>query len=64
LIKTLEDKLAIAEAAAKDQANTGIELARETNQNKIEWLKSNLEQTHEMAQTNQSQIIQQGELIG
>jgi hypothetical protein len=63
LIKTLEDKLTTAEAAARDQANTGIELARETNQKEIERLKYDLEQTQQMAQTNQSQIIQQGELI-
>jgi hypothetical protein len=56
LIKTLEDKLATAEATARDQVNTGIELAREIDQKEIERLKSDLEQTQKMAQTSQSQI--------
>jgi protein subunit release factor B len=44
LIKTLEAKLATAEATARDQANTGIEQARAADQKEIEWLKSDLEQ--------------------
>jgi hypothetical protein len=64
LIKTLEAKLATAEATTRDQANTGIELARETDQKEIERLKSDLEQTQQMAQISQSQVSQQGELIG
>ena len=43
LIKTLEAKLATAEAAAKEQANTGLEQARVVDQKEIERLKSNLE---------------------
>jgi hypothetical protein len=43
LIKTLEDKLATTETTAIDQENTGIGIARETDQKEIEWLKSNLE---------------------
>jgi chromosome segregation ATPase len=64
LIKTLEAKLATAEAAARDQANTGIEQARAADQKEIERLKSDLEQTQQAAQTSQSQISQQEELIG
>jgi hypothetical protein len=64
LIKTLEAKLATTEAAARDQANTGIEQARATDQKEIERLKSDLEQTQQAAQTSQSQISQQEELIG
>jgi hypothetical protein len=45
LIKTLEAKLATTEVVAKDQANTGLEQAREADQKEIEWLKSDLEQT-------------------
>jgi hypothetical protein len=45
LIKTLEAKLATAEATAKDQANTGIEQARVADQKEIEWLKADLEKT-------------------
>jgi hypothetical protein len=45
LIKTLEAKLATAEAAAKDQVNTGLEQARVVDQKEIEWLKADLEQT-------------------
>ena len=43
LIKTLEAKLATVEAAAKDQANIGIEQARVADQKEIERLKSDLE---------------------
>jgi hypothetical protein len=64
LMETLEDKLATTEAVIKDQANEGIQLARTIDQNKIERLKSDLKQTQQMDQTSQSQIIQQGELIG
>jgi len=46
--------MAIAEAVARDQANTSIELARETDQKEIEQLKSNLKLTQQMAQTSQS----------
>jgi hypothetical protein len=63
LIKTLEAKLATTEAAAKDQANTGLEQARVADQKEIERLKADLEQTQLMAQTSQIQIGQQGELI-
>jgi len=56
--------LATTEATARDQANKGIEKAREADQKEIERLKSDLEQTQQVAQTSQSQIIQQGELIG
>jgi peptidoglycan hydrolase CwlO-like protein len=64
LIKTLEAKLATIEAAARDQANTGIEKARVVDQKEIERLKSDIEQTQQAAQTSQSQISQQEELIG
>jgi hypothetical protein len=63
LIKTLEAKLATTEETARDQGNTGIEQARVADQKEIEQLKSDLEQTHQAAQTNQSQISQQEELI-
>jgi hypothetical protein len=63
LIKTLEAKLATAEVAAKDQANTGLEQAIVAAQKEIERLKADLEQTHLMAHTNQIQVGQQGELI-
>jgi hypothetical protein len=63
LIKTLEAKLATTEAAARDQANSGIEQARAADQKEIERLKTDLEQTQQVAQTNQSQISQQEELI-
>jgi hypothetical protein len=52
LIKTLEAKLATAEATTKDQANTGLEQARVADQKEIEWLKADLEQTQLMAQTS------------
>jgi hypothetical protein len=45
LIKTLEDKLATAEAVAIEQVNIGIEQCRATDQKEIKRLKSNLEQT-------------------
>jgi hypothetical protein len=64
LIKNLEAKLATAEAFSRDQVNTSIELARDTNQKEIEWVKFGLEQTQQMAQINQLQVSQQGELIG
>jgi hypothetical protein len=44
-IKTLEAKLATAEAAARNQVNIGIEKAREDNKKEIEWLESDHEQT-------------------
>jgi hypothetical protein len=59
----LEAKLATTEAAARDQVNTGIEQARAADQKEIERLKSDLEQTQQVAQTSQSQISQQEELI-
>jgi hypothetical protein len=43
LIKTLEAKLATAEAAAKDKANTGLKQARVADQKEIEPLKADLE---------------------
>ena len=49
LIKTLEAKLSIVEAATKDQANVGLEQARVTDQKEIEWLKADLKQTQLMA---------------
>jgi hypothetical protein len=64
LIKTLEAKMATTEAFSRDQVSTGIEQARATDQNEIELLESNLEQTQQAAQTSQSQIRQQEELIG
>jgi len=63
LIKTLEAKLAIAEAAAKDQANTCLEQARVVDQKENERLKVDLKQTQMMAQTSQIHVGQQGELI-
>jgi hypothetical protein len=64
LIRTLEVKLATTEATVKDQVNTGLELVRAADQKEIERLKSDLEQTQLLAQTSQSQISQQEELIG
>jgi hypothetical protein len=63
LIKTLEAKLATTKAAAKDQVNATLEQTRIDDQNEIEKLKANLEQTQLMVQTSQIQIVQQGELI-
>jgi hypothetical protein len=45
LIRTLEAKLATAEATVRDQVNTGLELVRAADQKEIEQLKSDLEQT-------------------
>jgi hypothetical protein len=53
LIKTLEAKLATAEEATKDQANTGIEQARMADKKEIELLKVKLEQVEMVAQTSQ-----------
>jgi formate dehydrogenase maturation protein FdhE len=64
LIRTLEAKLATTEANARDQVNTGLEQARAADQKEIEQLKSDLEQTHQSAQTSQAQVSQQEELIG
>jgi hypothetical protein len=44
-IKTLEAKLATAEAAARDQVNTGIKKAREDDKKEIERLECDHEQT-------------------
>jgi hypothetical protein len=63
LIKTLEAKLATAEEAAKDQANTGIEQARMADKKEIELLKAKLEQAELVAQTSQIQVGQQRDLI-
>jgi hypothetical protein len=63
LIRKLEAKLATAEANARDQVNTGLEQARAADQREIEWLRSDLEQIHQLAQTNQAQVSQQEELI-
>ena len=63
LIKTLEDKLAIAEEAAKDQANTGIEQVRMADKKEIELLKVKLEQAKLVAQTSQIQVGYQRDLI-
>jgi chromosome segregation ATPase len=63
LIRTLEAKLATAEANARDQVNTGLEQAKEANQKEIERLRSDLEQIHQSAQTSQAQVSQQEELI-
>jgi hypothetical protein len=60
----LEAKLATTEATVRDQVNTGLELVRAADQKEIERLKSDLEQTQLSAQTSQSQISQQEELIG
>jgi hypothetical protein len=43
LIKTLEAKLATAEATDQDQVNTGLEQARVADQKEIERLKADLE---------------------
>jgi len=59
LIKTLEDKLATTEETSEIRWT----LARATSQKEIEQLKSDVEQTQQMAQTSQSKISQQGELI-
>jgi septal ring factor EnvC (AmiA/AmiB activator) len=56
--------MATTEVATRDQENTGIEKAIAVDQKEIEQLKSDLKQTQQAAQTNQSQIIQQEELIG
>jgi hypothetical protein len=64
LIKTLEAKMATAEIATRDQVNSGIEKASVADQKEIEWLKTDLEQTQQVAQTSKSQISQQEELIG
>ena len=48
LIKTLEAKLATTEVVAKDQANETLEQARIDDQNEIERLKDDLEQTQLM----------------
>jgi peptidoglycan hydrolase CwlO-like protein len=63
LIRTLEAKLATAEANARDQVNTGLEQAKAADQREIERLRSDLEQIHQSAQTNQAQVSQQEELI-
>jgi hypothetical protein len=49
LIKTLEAKLATSETAARDQVNSGIEKARAADQKEIKWLKTDLEQTQQVA---------------
>jgi 2-keto-4-pentenoate hydratase len=64
LIKNLEAKPATTKAVARDHANIGIEKARAVDQKEIEWLKFDLKQTHQVAQTIQSQISEQEELIG
>jgi hypothetical protein len=63
LIKTLEDKIATAEEAAIDQANTRIEQARMANKKEIELFKAKLEQVELVAQTSQIQVGQQRDLI-
>jgi hypothetical protein len=59
----LEAKLATTEANARDQVNTGLEQARAADQKEIEQLRSDLEQTHQLAQTSRAQVSQQEELI-
>jgi hypothetical protein len=49
LIKTLEARLATTETTARDQANLGIEQARAADQKEIDWLKTDLEQTQQVA---------------
>jgi len=63
LIKTLESKLDIAEEAAKDHANTGIEQARMADKKEIELLKAKIEQVELVAQISQIQVGQQRDLI-
>jgi hypothetical protein len=48
---------------ARNESYKDLEQAREADQQKIEQLKSNLEQMHQSAQINQTQLNQQEELI-
>jgi len=43
--------------------NTGLEQARAADQREIEWIKFDLKQMHQSAQTSQAQVSQQEELI-
>jgi peptidoglycan hydrolase CwlO-like protein len=63
LISKLQTQMATVEANARNEACKNLEQVRATDQQKIEQLKSNLEQMQQSAQTSQAQISQQEELI-
>jgi hypothetical protein len=63
LIRTLEARLATTIEIAKDQASVGIKQARLADKNKIEMLKTKLEQAQLVVRDGRMQASQQRDLI-
>jgi hypothetical protein len=59
----LEAKVATAEENVRDEVSRSLDEARTTNLREIKKLRSDLEQMRQLAQTSQTQVIQQGQQI-